>query len=216
MPSLSGHSSNVTSLAFSPDGSRLASGLRNSTVLLWEVPSTAPAKGAALLRPGEMAALWADLAGDDARKAHTASWKLTDAAPVPFLSERLKPAPAIDDKRVRKLITDLDADQFAVRQSASEKLARWGHLARPALLEALDDKPSNESRKRLMELLARTKVVAGEELQAIRAVEVLERIATPAARSLLQRLATGAPQARLTQEAKASSNRLAKRAGGEE
>ncbi len=216
IPSLSGHNSNVTSLAFSPDGSRLASGLRNSTVLLWEVPATAPAKGAALLGAGEMAALWADLAGDDARKAHTAGWKLATAASVPFLSERLKPAPAIDDEQVRRLIADLDADQFAVRQSASEKLARWGHMARPALLKALDDKPSTESRKRLESLLARTKVVAGEEIQAVRAVEALERIATPAAQSLLQRLAKGATQARLTREAKASSSRLAKRSAGKE
>jgi hypothetical protein len=37
----------------------------------------------------------------------------------------------------------------------------------------------------------------------------LERIGTPEARQLLKRLATGAPGARLTREAKASLERLA-------
>jgi hypothetical protein len=45
----------------------------------------------------------------------------------------------------------------------------------------------------------------------VRAIEVLEHIGTPDANELLQTLATGAPEARLTQEAKASLERLAKR-----
>ena len=45
----------------------------------------------------------------------------------------------------------------------------------------------------------------------LRAVEVLERIGTPEARQVLAKLADGAPEARLTQEAKASLQRLAKR-----
>ena len=40
------------------------------------------------------------------------------------------------------------------------------------------------------------------------AVEILESIATPAARDLLAELAKGAPGARLTDEAKASLDRL--------
>jgi hypothetical protein len=47
-----------------------------------------------------------------------------------------------------------------------------------------------------------------ERLQALRAVEVLERIGTPEARKVLETLATGAPAARLTREAKASLGRL--------
>ena len=45
----------------------------------------------------------------------------------------------------------------------------------------------------------------------MRAVAVLEDIANPEARELLQKLAEGAPEGRLTQEAKASLERLAKR-----
>jgi hypothetical protein len=50
--------------------------------------------------------------------------------------------------------------------------------------------------------------VAGERLQALRAVEVLERVGTPEARRLLETLAGGAPGARLTWEARAALGRL--------
>ncbi len=47
-----------------------------------------------------------------------------------------------------------------------------------------------------------------ELLQQIRGVEVLEHLASVEARTLLKALADGAPEARLTQEAKASGRRL--------
>jgi hypothetical protein len=50
-----------------------------------------------------------------------------------------------------------------------------------------------------------------EALQSLRAVESLELAATPEARKLIARLARGDREARLTQEAKASLERLTKR-----
>jgi len=46
----------------------------------------------------------------------------------------------------------------------------------------------------------------------LRALEVLEQVGTPEARQVLTTLATGAPHARLTREAKAALDRLSKRA----
>jgi replication-associated recombination protein RarA len=46
------------------------------------------------------------------------------------------------------------------------------------------------------------------QLQALRAIEVLEYLGTPEARRLLTSLAQGATHARLTQEAKAALERL--------
>jgi hypothetical protein len=54
-------------------------------------------------------------------------------------------------------------------------------------------------------------VTQPELLQALRAVAVLEDISTPQARRLLEQLASGAPEARLTREAQASLRRLALR-----
>ena len=46
-------------------------------------------------------------------------------------------------------------------------------------------------------------------MKLLRAVEVLERSRTPEAKALLERLSAGAPEARLTQDAKAALERLA-------
>jgi hypothetical protein len=43
------------------------------------------------------------------------------------------------------------------------------------------------------------------------AVEALERIGSPVARKLLEKLAAGLPEARFTEEAKASLGRLSRR-----
>jgi hypothetical protein len=47
-------------------------------------------------------------------------------------------------------------------------------------------------------------------LRSLRALEVLERAGTAEARQLIQRIAAGAAEARLTREAKASLERLAR------
>ena len=52
---------------------------------------------------------------------------------------------------------------------------------------------------------------SGESLRQLRALQVLEQAGTRDARQLLKTLAQGLPQARLTQEARASFQRLAKR-----
>jgi hypothetical protein len=48
--------------------------------------------------------------------------------------------------------------------------------------------------------------------RALRATAVLEDLATPAARKLLEELAAGAPEARLTRDAQAALARLGRRA----
>jgi hypothetical protein len=211
-----GHHAKVTSLAFAPDGSRLASGLRDSTVLLWEVPRRVGMDVAAA-RPAELAALWSDLAGGNAHKAHRAGWRLVAAAQdaVPFLAKRVRAAPPLDGKRWSKLIADLDSDEFAVRTAAYRELERLTEGLQPDLLrKALAARPTLEVRLRLQRLLARSRALgAGETLAGVRALAVLERAATPAARAVLRRLAGGEPQARLTQEAKEALARLGRVVG---
>src|SRR5262249_42377652 len=67
----------VTSLAFSPDGGRLAAGLSNTTVIVWAVPAHLR-RGPRARRLGEedLARLWGDLAGKDAARAHRAAWSM--------------------------------------------------------------------------------------------------------------------------------------------
>jgi hypothetical protein len=91
-------------------------------------------------------------------------------------------------------------------------VAGYAEVAESALEAVLKGQPSAEARRRTEQLLAKVqKELTGEALRALRAVEVLEHIGTPEASRVLESLAKGAPGARLTGEAKASLDRLAKR-----
>jgi hypothetical protein len=111
------------------------------------------------------------------------------------------------------LIADLDSRTFAAREKASRELEALDKLVQPALRRALQGHPSPEVRMRVERLLAKleTAVASPEQLRSLRAVEALEHLGTPAARRLLAALAQGAPEARLTEEAKASLGRLTRR-----
>src|SRR5207302_1368352 len=101
-----------------------------------------------------------------------------------------------------------------VRDKATQDLRRVGELAEPELKLALAAKPPLEMERRIQQLLATINKdrLAPDILRAIRAVEVLEHIASTDACELLAGLARGAPGARLTCEARASWQRLTKRA----
>jgi WD40 repeat protein len=202
-------------LAYSPDGRVLASGSTDLSVLLWDV--TGRLRDGRLqplsLSPDELQTLWADLASDDAPKAHGALWKLVAAAPqsVPFLKQQLPPVRPADPVRTAQLLRDLDNDQFAVRTRARQELARLGESAEPPLRAALRGKPSLEKRRSVEQLLDRLAERWSKQMRVVRALEVLEHIGTAEARQVLAELARGAPAARLTEEAQASMERLAKR-----
>lgn len=209
------------SLAFLPSSDRLATGLLDGTVLIWDLEPKTWHAGLAVrdLVPRDLERLWADLAGEDAAKAHQAVWTLA-AVPtkaVPFLKENLRPTAALDTKQVQRLIADLDSPEFAVRESAEKKLASFGEQAEPALRQALENKPSLEMRKRLgalhaaAELANRGVVRSAELLRTLRAIRVLEHIGDREAQQVLQMLADGDPAARATRQAKDALRRLAKR-----
>jgi len=174
---LSGHGSDVTSLAFTPDGKQIAAGLYNGTALVWETPAAAQQLAATVVRklgPKETASLWADLAGDDARVAHEAV-RILAASPeqsVPFLADALKPAVKRDAAKVRRWIADLGDEEFAVREAASRELALWGENMEPELVAALADKSSPEAIRRIEVLLTalRNSPPSGEAAGAARCV----------------------------------------------
>jgi hypothetical protein len=161
--------------------------------------------------PKEFEELWNTLAGEDARQAYQASWKIA-AAPdraVPFLRERLKPAAAGDPDRIARLIRDLDSSGYEVRAKAMKELEGLGDAAGPTLRDAKKGDPSLEFRKRVEQLLRKLDdIPSPERLRAVRAVEALELIGTPEACRVLADLAKGAPEDRLTREARGSLWRL--------
>jgi RNA polymerase sigma factor (sigma-70 family) len=210
----------ISSLTFLPGG-RLATGMRDSTILIWDLEPKSWHGGirGKDLKGRDLERFWADLAADNAARAHRALWTLaaTPAKTVPFLKDHLRPVAAVDGKEVQHLIDDLDSEQFATREAASQKLASLGAQAESALRRALEGKPSLEVCRRLERLLAdaelaqRNLVHSADVLRTLRAIRVLDAIGTTEAWKLLQKLAEGAAEARETREAKAALRRLAVR-----
>src|SRR5262249_4872785 len=129
---------------------------------------------------------------------------------VPFLTDSLHPAVKIDAAKVQQWIADLGAEEFAVREAASKELAQLGEDAEPELQQALKNNASPEAGQRLQQLLtALRNSPPPDRRRELRAVWALERIGTPAADKVLGDLAKGAPNARLTREAKAALVRRA-------
>lgn len=213
---LEGHLEGVTALGFSADSTRLVSASSDATALVWDLRHlTRPVPEKTALTEQDARDLWKDLADPSARKAFEAIQKLS-AAPEqanPLLAQTIKAAEPVEKDRIAQMITDLDSNQFQLRQKATQDLERLAELAEPALQDTLKSKPSLEVRKRIERIL--DKLVTGKPpsqqvLQALRGVEVLERLATPEARQVLQKLATGAAGDRLTRSATTTLARLAK------
>jgi hypothetical protein len=205
----SGHGHWVGSLAMAPDGRRLLASSYDASAWLWD----ATPAGFAEPRKEPLTAagadeLWAALAGLEAQPAYAAMADLA-AAPdraVALLRRELNPAPAAPtDAELDRAFADLDSDDFATREKASRRLAEWGEWAVPGVRERLAKTASEEVRKRALDFLGRFEP---ERLRQLRAVELLEGIATPAARDLLSELAMGAAEAPLTREAAAALERL--------
>lgn len=215
----SGYFGTVHSLTFAPGGNTLVSGNSDALIRFWnatEPQSDRPAESLRLSH-AQQQALWTDLASTDAIKAHQAIGTLL-AAPqqaVICLEEYLRPAPPFDPK-IAQLIADLDDDTFAIRENASAELEKVKELVEPALRLALEEKPSLEVRLRVEKLLGKLEGVipSPEQLRVTRGIEVLEHIGTVEARKLLDGLAQGGKDARLTQEARGALKRLAGRSAG--
>ncbi len=174
------------------------------------LPWATAAQAAHDLTREELAGIWADLAGADARTAYQGICKLIQSPgpSVNYLKEHLQPVRPADAGRIAKLIADLDSEQFAVRDKATKELEQLQELAEPALKQLLAEKPTLEVRQRASALLKKLAASSPERLRQVRAVEALEHMGGPGARHLLEALATGAPEAWLTKEAKASVERL--------
>jgi WD40 repeat protein len=213
-----GHRGAVLHVQFSPDGLLLGSSGSDRTILTWDVTGTilAPRQPIPALAAADLAVRWEQLAAADAGQAFRAIQALARSfeSAVNLMADRLRPVAIVDGRQIAQLLTDLDSPQFAVRERAEKALTKLGDSAEPSLQEALKGSPSAEARRRMEAILERLEPARSpERLQAIRAVEVLERIGTPEARRVLERLAGGAQAARLTREAKTALERLSREVG---
>jgi hypothetical protein len=206
----------VTSLAFSADGTMLLAGNRDTTATVWDLIGRRRGKAGAgkPLSPAELEACWADLAADDGPRSHRAIGTLSRSPKeaAPFLRTRLRPAAAVNEERVARLIADLDSDVFETRENATRELDALEETAVRLYRKALDANPGAELRRRLLALVKKLAEAwrnpSPQRVRALRALEVLERARTPEARRVLEALAKGAAGAWLTVEANETLGRL--------
>src|SRR5262249_20077768 len=173
----SGHQGMLSSLAFSPDGRRIATGSWDTTILLWDLGASS-AQPAKKLTARELDEAWSALEAADGKTAYAAMSKLM-AAPadaLALLQKQLKPTrgKVLDDETVARWVSDLDHRRFERREQAMRDLESAGKRAEKALRKALEGKPSAELKRRVQQLLDKLEVQTPtqETMRPTRAVEV--------------------------------------------
>jgi WD40 repeat protein len=216
---MEGHGGSVNSVVFGPDGRTLVSGSSDGTALVWDLAARTKGDLPALdkVSSQDRETLWTALGNADATRAYQGIRQLVSAPAVaiPLLKAHLTPVASVSIQQLDQWVTELDSDNFTIRQRAAQELLKLEGHAEAALRKALAGQPSLQMRRSVEELLAPlTKErlhPSTERLRRLRAMEVLEAIHTPEAREVLHRLSRGAPGALLTDEARAALQRLAKR-----
>jgi WD40 repeat protein len=200
-----------TTGAFTPDGRAFVAGLLDGSAEVHDLPQ--PAAGARALTPEELDQLWQTLGKPEAEAAYDALWALA-AAPdsaIPFLVRRANRDLGMPTaEQIRAAIADLDSPEFAVREKATDDLARMGRAAQPALGKARAAKPSLEATRRLESLLDALKKPENvpDHLDIRRAIETLETIGGATARRALEEIADNCQDEEARADARASLDRL--------
>lgn len=202
----------ASALAFAPDGRMLATGHADSTILLWDTTFRGY-KGSKVVTDAERASLWQDLAGDNAVLAQTAFWRLVeDANPsVGLVAQHIKPVRPVPLATFQPLLLDLRSEQFKVRSAADQHLRELGVRAEPALRAALNSDLPLETARRVEAILTALETsgpLRGKALRQMRAVQLLERIASAGAKKVLAEISEGVGAAPLTRAAREALERM--------
>ncbi len=160
----------------------------------------------------ELSAAWKRLLSDDPVKAFEALWTLVLAGDQAAASAAKHVQPtALDKARVRRLVAQLDAEEWKQREQATTRLRQMGSTIAPILAEVLRGKVSLEVRARVEQLL---KDFAGapygaREVRHLRMIRLMELLGSPKAASVLARIGQDASSEEVRCLAGAAARRLA-------
>jgi hypothetical protein len=152
------------------------------------------------------------LASSDASEGREAMLRLCGTADetTAFLATRMRPV-TVDLVEITRMLHDLASDKLATRQAACTALERVAMAAPGQLREAAKSATSVEVRLNLNRIIANSQEYCIRDtgcIQALRAIQCLEKIGSVKSRVLLDRLSKGAPDSPITQDAKAALSRL--------
>ncbi|MEM9659245.1 MAG: hypothetical protein AAF961_12880, partial [Planctomycetota bacterium] len=147
------------------------------------------------LKPQELAEMWESL-GEENQDVDRLLWDMAAGRgdTVQYLAARLIEAPEKPDVDIEALVELLDSDRYSEREAAFKTMEGLGSRVEPQVREPSKNHPSVEVRTRLESLYQTWQSSAptqADDLRHARAIEVLGRISTPAARDALQRITEG-------------------------
>jgi WD40 repeat protein len=207
---LPGHREAISSLAFTRTGGLITTSLDHSC-LVWDVTLRSGEAAAKPLAGKDLNQRWADLGQRQPKPAFQALAQLAadPKAAVALVRCRLQPARGIDAATLDRIVSDLDDKRFKMRRKASLELERYGETIVAGVRKRLAKAESLELRVRLQAFLNKYDRAepTPDRLREIRALQLLEELATPEALAVLRNLAGGNVNARLTQEAGESLKR---------
>ncbi len=212
--SFQGHDGALASLIFAPDGKSLVSGGNDTSVLVWDLGrlKREPLPQISAFQPKEFETLWTDLFSSDAGRAGKAVQTLIagSKASVALLADRIQPAATVEPSVLDQWLRDLGSSDFKRRAIATRELEKLGELGVPALQKLLASAPALETRRRVEFLLEDLtgRSLSPEQVRVVRVIEVLDRLGTPEARQVLERLADGAAGSLTTRQAQMALQRL--------
>jgi hypothetical protein len=211
---LQGKQGGIRSLAFSPDDVWLAAGGVDTTVLVWDLSRFGLPKEPRPSKPSIAALekMWQQLDSEDPSEAFESVWKLAaEPSTLPFLRKRIMEV-LPTDARISRLLAELDHSRFQVREQAARELRGFGPSLEPRLRRALRNSRSEETRRRLENVLRRlaprTGSLPAQEVRAARAIQVLQSMKVPAAQEFLQQLVEAGSESFWAREARAALESL--------
>lgn len=206
-----------------PDGKRAAligeatnsdPNVRHESIFLYELPAKVLNPPAAQVDDATLEKLWEELSTDNDLRLQRVlgAFRTAPQPTVALFRKNLRHVSPEQRAKVEKWIADLDDPEFTKRDQAMKDLRQVAHQFGPLLKARLEKADPGEIRNRLTFLLKQVEIepLPASLVTELRAVTVLEQLATPEARELLTKVAEGAPQARLTVEAQAALERVTK------
>jgi WD40 repeat protein len=204
----------TNTVEFSPNGKLLFTGGSDTAIIGWDMsrPEWTRRRLAIELSDDEMEKHWERLRNGTPEQAYRSKWALVGSPRqfLNFLRGRLKPQVQVSLEQIKSWINELDAESYKARERAHQQLVIHIEQSEKQLRETLAQSKSAEQRDRITKIIdaSFSAIPQPDQLQQLRAIEVLEQIGTSESRELLQTIAKSDLPPRITRDAAESLKRL--------